>query len=229
MRQDLTEIVFILDRSGSMSSRKNDAEGGMNSFIAAQKELPGEANLTLIQFDDQYETVYKGPLRNAPQFTLIPRGWTALNDAIGRAIEETGTRLREMKEESRPGLVIFVILTDGEENSSREYSTEKIKSMIQHQESKYSWKFTYLGANQDAFAVGGSYGMTSNANYSNTWNAMYAASNNVGRMRRASASGVSANSIKSLYTPDEVLSMVDNKNVDFGNKNGTYADKSNTY
>lgn len=207
MRQDLTEIVFILDRSGSMSSRKTDAEGGMNEFIRNQKELPGEANLTLVQFDEHYDVVYRGPVKNAPEFKLVPRGSTALHDAIGRTINETGTKLAKLSEHERPALVIFVILTDGEENASREFSGHKIKEMVEHQESKYNWKFTYLGANQDAIAVGNSIGTQSSANYNNTYKALNAASNNVSRMRSASYNGSGIAQICSSYTGDELRSM----------------------
>ena len=137
-----------------------DAEGGINSFIEQQKQEPGEANVTLVQFDTEYEFVHSGvPIRQVPAFKLVPRGSTALLDAVGRAINETGARLAAMDESQRPGLVVFVIVTDGEENSSREFTRDQIRKMVEHQQSAYKWQFTFLAANQDAFAAGGSMGI----------------------------------------------------------------------
>lgn len=160
MRTDLTDITIVMDRSGSMSSIRDDAEGGLNSFIEEQKQQPGDATFTLVQFDTEYEFVHKAvPISSVPRCDLRPRGNTALLDAVGRAITETGERLSATKEEDRPGLVVFVILTDGMENSSREFSRDKIKEMIEHQQTNYNWKFVFLAANQDAFATGGAMGI----------------------------------------------------------------------
>lgn len=152
MRSDLADVTLVVDRSGSMEAIKTDAEGGINSFIAQQAKEPGEALLTLVQFDTEYEFVHKGvPISQVPRYKLIPRGSTALLDAMGRAINETGARLAGMKEEDRPGLVIFVVVTDGEENSSVEFTRAKIKEMVEHQQNVYTWHFNFLAANQDAF------------------------------------------------------------------------------
>jgi hypothetical protein len=160
MRSDLTDITLVIDRSGSMEEIRTDAEGGVNAFIRSQAQQPGEALLTLVQFDDKYEFILRGmPIKQAPAYTLVPRGNTALLDAVGRAINETGERLAKMAEQERPGLVIFVIVTDGEENASREFSKARVKTMIQRQQTKYSWKFTFLGADQDAFAEAGGMGI----------------------------------------------------------------------
>ena len=161
MRNDLTEIVLIADRSGSMASIKKDAEGGINSFIEKQKQAEGEARFTLVQFNTSYEFVYNGtPIKEVGKYELFPCGNTALNDAIGRAISETGHRLALTPEAERPGQVVVVIVTDGEENSSREYSRATIRQMIEEQTAKYSWKFLYLGANQDAFKEAHSLGIS---------------------------------------------------------------------
>lgn len=195
MRKDLTDITIVIDRSGSMSSCKKDAEGGVNTFIEDQKNQPGSASLTIVQFDSVYEFVCKGaPIKDAPKFTLNPRGSTALLDAIGRAVAETGERLAAMKESDRPGLVIFVILTDGEENSSREFRMPQIKEMIEHQTNKYGWQFVFLGANQDAFSTAGGLGISA-ANASNyseqkTSGALWATSNNVSSSRAAVSRGL---------------------------------------
>ncbi len=153
MKTDLTDITLVIDRSGSMASIQSDAEGGVNSFITEQAKHPGEALLTLVQFDTEYEFLHRGvPIGKIPHFQLVPRGSTALLDAMGRAINETGERLAKLAEADRPGLVIVVIMTDGQENSSREFNREQIRKMVEHQQSKYNWRFIYLGANQDAFA-----------------------------------------------------------------------------
>lgn len=160
MRTDLTDITMVVDRSGSMSSIKSDAEGGINTFIKSQKTATGEALLTLVHFDTEYEFVHSGvPVQSVPGYQLVPRGSTALLDAVGRAINETGARLAAMEESQRPGLVLFVIVTDGEENSSKEFTLEQIRKMIEHQQTVYSWQFTFLAANQDAFAAGQSMGI----------------------------------------------------------------------
>ena len=153
MRNDLTDVTVVLDRSGSMQSCRDDAEGGLNTFIEEQKKQPGETLFTLVQFDTEYEFVHKGkPIRDVGPCELVPRGMTALLDAVGRAIAETGERLAAMPEPDRPGLVVFVIVTDGQENSSKEYTKPQIKEMIERQQNDYKWQFTFLGANQDAFA-----------------------------------------------------------------------------
>ncbi|MFO0915099.1 MAG: vWA domain-containing protein [Pirellulales bacterium] len=153
MRNDLTDITLVIDRSGSMEAIRSDAEGGVNAFIRQQAKEPGDAFLTLVQFDTEYEFVHNGlPISQVPAYELTPRGSTALLDAVGRAITETGDRLRKMADAERPGLVVFVVMTDGQENSSREFSKARIKEMIQHQQEKYGWHFTFLGADQNAFA-----------------------------------------------------------------------------
>ena len=114
MRKDLTDITLVVDRSGSMSSIKEDAEGGINTFIQRQAELEGQAVITLVQFDTEYEILFKGkPANGVEPFKLVPRGMTALLDAIGRAIESTAARLDHTPEQHRPGLVAFVVMTDG--------------------------------------------------------------------------------------------------------------------
>ena len=159
--QEKTEIVAILDRSGSMGSVVDDAIGGFNTFLAEQQELPGEASLTLILFDDDYSVIYDNvdirhvkPLNHT---TFVPRGLTALNDAIGRAIDTVGNRLSCLRESARPNKVIVSILTDGGENASREYSQVKVAEMIQRQQERYNWDVIFLAANQDAWAVGSTY------------------------------------------------------------------------
>ncbi len=160
MRPDVTDITLVVDRSGSMQEIREDAQGGVNAFIQKQAQEPGEALLTLVQFDTDYEIVHSGvPIQQVPAYELVPRGCTALLDAVGRAINETGKRLSDMDEADRPGLVTFVITTDGLENSSQEFTKARVKEMIEHQQEKYDWHFTFLGANQDAFAEAGGLGI----------------------------------------------------------------------
>lgn len=159
------EIVFVIDRSGSMTSIANDMIGGFDAFIAKQKETPGECRVTLTQFDDTYDVVYTSrPLNEVRSLDLVPRGTTALLDAIGRTIVDTGNRLQKMREEERPSQVLFVIITDGHENSSREFNRARVFDMITHQRDKYSWEFIFLGANQDSLATAHDIGVsTTNA------------------------------------------------------------------
>ncbi|MDF2656893.1 MAG: uncharacterized protein K0R19_3367 [Bacillota bacterium] len=154
MKKNLTELVFILDRSGSMSGLESDTIGGYNSMIKKQKTEDGEANVSTVLFDDKVEMLNKrvsiqevGALTEKEYFV---RGCTALLDAIGQTIHYMGNVQKYAKEEERAGKVLFVITTDGYENSSKEYSYDTIKKMIQHQKDRYQWEFIFLGANIDA-------------------------------------------------------------------------------
>jgi hypothetical protein len=210
MRTDLTDITIVIDRSGSMSSIRSDAEGGINTFIESQKTEPGEALLTLVQFDTEYEFVHKGmPIGNVPHFHLVPRGSTALLDAVGRSINETGARLAAIEESERPGLVVFVIVTDGAENSSKEFTRAKIREMIEHQQSVYKWQFTFLAANQDAFAEGASMGIAQDgiAGYAmdKMQNVYASTSKKMSRMRKAVSDG---DSVDNNFTAEERNEML---------------------
>lgn len=192
--KNLTEIVVVMDRSGSMAYRKDDAVGGLNHFLAEQRKLPGRALLTLTQFDTEYEIVHNGvPLESVQSCTLEPRGGTALLDAVGQTIHTVGARLARVPEPERPGLVVFVIVTDGEENSSREYNLAQIRHMIEEQSGVYNWQFVYLGANQNAFAEAGAMGIPINAalQYAaeKIGQTYTCASSNVAQMRAANAAG----------------------------------------
>jgi uncharacterized protein YegL len=164
MKDNLTEIVFILDRSGSMRNLTNDTIGGFNAFIDQQKKEPGEAVLTTVLFDDQYEILHNGVnLKDVKELTgkeYFARGCTALLDAIGKTINTVGEQLNKTNEENKPSKVIFVITTDGFENASKEFTQPQIKEMIEHQTNKYNWQFMFLGANIDAVATASSYGIS---------------------------------------------------------------------
>jgi len=161
MNQDLTEIVFILDRSGSMSGLENDTIGGFNGFVNNQATL-GKTCLTTVLFDDKYEILHNGIDAGGVEITreeYFTRGNTALLDAIGKTIEDVGKRLSKTPEDQRPGKVIFVITTDGLENASRKFSYGEVKKMITHQTENYKWEFIFMGANIDAVAEGGRLGI----------------------------------------------------------------------
>lgn len=150
-----TLIAILLDRSGSMESIKSDTEGGFNAFIGDQRNEPGAAKVTLAQFDTEYDVVYANTaIDEVPPLQLQPRGRTALYDAIGRLITDVGADLAALSEDERPGHVIVVILTDGHENASREWTHEAVGAAIKRQETEYCWSFVFLGANMDALAVG---------------------------------------------------------------------------
>lgn len=157
MNTQLTEIAFILDRSGSMQSQVGSAIKGFNDFLHAQCDVPGQARFTLVLFDDQYDvTCASVPIREVVDLdrrTFVPRGATALLDAIGRTIDELGARLAATPEADRPAQVIVAILTDGEENSSERFTLADVSSRIAHQREVYRWQFFFLGADQDAIAT----------------------------------------------------------------------------
>jgi hypothetical protein len=164
MKKDFCEIVCIIDRSGSMASVQDDMIGGFNTFIDEQKKLPGEVSVTYAQFDHEYEIIHESiPINKLPLLTsetYSPRGLTALLDAVGKTLEDVGERLHNTPEANRPEKVVVIIMTDGMENASKRFlQKSEIKKMIEHQQKKYSWEFIYLGANQDAFAEGASFGV----------------------------------------------------------------------
>ena len=160
MRQDVTSITLIVDRSGSMSSVQQEAENGINHFLDEQKKLPGECLLTLVQFDTDYEVIHAAAnIRDIPRFALVPRGMTALLDAVGKAINTTGETLAAIDEAARPGKVICVIVTDGHENSSHEFTKAQIREMIERQRRDYAWEFSFIGADAAAFDEAGAIGI----------------------------------------------------------------------
>lgn len=172
MKKDYTDITFVLDRSGSMSSIWSDVEGGLNSFIERNKQLPGEVKFTLVVFDSNYvingestclETVINAvDIRQLGKISLAnyrPRGGTPLYDAMGITINKLGTRLAALPENERPEKVLFVTYTDGGENASKEFKYG-VKSMVEHQTQKYAWEFVYLGTNQDVHKVADSLGIS---------------------------------------------------------------------
>ena len=211
MKDNFTRIAIVLDRSGSMESCKESTVAGFNEFIRTQREIPGEATVKLVQFDDQYETVFDKPLKECPELTqntFVPRGSTALLDAQGRTIVELGQELAALPEQERPSKVIVVTLTDGLENASKQYNLDKIGEMIREQRDKYNWDFVFLGANQDAIATAAAMSIplpsamsysTSKAGVAAT---MAAVSHYVGAARKGNAAAFSTEYRKSAMEKD---------------------------
>lgn len=164
MNKELTDIVVILDRSGSMRSVRDDTIGGFNTFLDEQKKVDGRARLTLTQFDDEYEIVYQRmDIDEVPALdnkTFIPRGSTALLDAIGRTIGSMCERVEADAPAERADTVVFVIITDGYENASREFTHPQVLEMIRRHEKEDKWEFLYLGANQDAIQEAATIGIS---------------------------------------------------------------------
>lgn len=162
----VTELVFILDRSGSMTGLEKDTIGGFNSMIEKQKREEGEALVSVVLFDHETEVIYdRVPIAQVKPMTTeqyYTRGLTALMDAMGGAIHHIKTIHKYAREEDRPEKTIFIITTDGYENASRKYSSEKVKKMVEHEKEKYGWEFLFLGANIDAVKTAGDIGIESN-------------------------------------------------------------------
>lgn len=157
MKAGLSEIVLVLDRSGSMATTKQDAEGGLMHFLEGQRSVPGELRITLYRFNEAVERVFD----NKPaaevlghELKIQPDGFTALLDAIGQAILEVGTRLSGTAEDQRPERVFVVVVTDGEENRSQRYTHKQVFDQVTIQREKYKWEFVFIGANIDAIKVG---------------------------------------------------------------------------
>ena len=163
MKKNLTEIVFILDRSGSMSGLEADTVGGFNAMIAKQKREPGEALISTVLFDDESVVIHdRVPVQNIAPMTerdYYVRGCTALLDAIGGAIHHIGNVHKYARTEDVPEHTLFVITTDGMENASRRYDSERVKQMIERQKARYGWEFLFLGANIDAVETAGRFGI----------------------------------------------------------------------
>jgi Mg-chelatase subunit ChlD len=200
--QHRTLLVLLVDRSGSMQTIREDMEGGIKALLEEQAAEPGVCLVTLAQFDTEYEVLYRAvPVAELDGYQLTPRGSTALLDAIGRTLGEVKDHLDARPADERPDQVVFAVVTDGLENSSREWSRDQVMAAVKTQV-EAGWHFTFLGANQDAIQEGGALGVAAGASL--TWNAapqasraaMHSLSSAVGRLRRGEAASVT-------YTDDE--------------------------
>lgn len=170
MKANYTYIALVCDRSGSMQAVRSDAEGAVNKFIEDQQKVPGEATLHLVDFDapnsygtvqeNWYNLVFKGDIKDAPKYALHPRGNTALLDATGMTIVAVGEQLAAMGEDERPEHVVFVVQTDGQENSSRDWNLDNLRARIKEQEERWNWQFVFLGMGPDTYAQGMQMGMS---------------------------------------------------------------------
>ena len=171
MKKNLTEIVFILDRSGSMAGLEDDTVGGFNAMIETQKSEPGDAYVSTVLFDNESEVIHdRVDIQKIEPMTrkeYYVRGCTALLDAVGSAIHHIGNVHKYAREEDRPEKTLFVITTDGMENASRKYTYDRLKSTIERQKEKYGWEFLFLGANIDAAKEAARFGIGADraANY----------------------------------------------------------------
>jgi len=169
MKKDLCELIIIIDESGSMGNVKNDTIGGFNEFLKTHQEMPGEAKLTLVKFDNTYTIVNNGidiqSVSKLTDRTYMPGGTTALLDAVGKTIDDVGRRLDITSEDEKPEKVMVMIITDGEENASKEYNLEQLKAKIKEQQDVWKWEFVFLGADQDAWNNASSMGMYNAVNF----------------------------------------------------------------
>lgn len=216
MRQDLTQILYIQDRSGSMSSLREASIAGFNEFIVGQKEDgEGDAQLRLVQFDHEYIVRFDLPIADVVPLTTLtyePRGSTALLDALGRAISDLGRDLKAMAEKDRPGNVIVCIMTDGLENASREYTRDQVFKMITEQKDVYKWQFLFLGAGQDAIqtGVGLGIGAQASATYSNTAGSTQSAYKVMGQnVNSARSAGLRGQSTTMSWTAEQRSKLVE--------------------
>jgi hypothetical protein len=197
-----------------MSSIRADVENGLNTFIEKQKKLPGECTATYVRFDSDIETVFENiDIKNVEKITIEPNSMTALLDALGQTIDKVGQRLANTPEADRPEQVLVYLVSDGGENHSREYSHEKVKEMIKHQQSKYNWKFTFLGcAGFDAVSQGAGFGVasTSTMNFSTSPQGILSAFNAVNNSAQFYRSAVDRKT-SYIFTEEELKAAKDNE------------------
>jgi hypothetical protein len=234
-----TRIYALLDRSGSMGDIKRATEEGFDGYISAQKDVPGRCDVTLVQFDapgafhwapnvfdfhiganiddDWYKVIYRNkPIQQVPKLQLVPRGGTALHDALGRLITEAGQELAALPEDKRPGVVEVLVLTDGEENSSTHWHIESLRSLVGQQKKTYSWRFVFMGSNQDAVLTGTRLGFDSGTSLTytgdNVVQAFASAATSSGLYRSGIAKGVSVEEAtrSSYFTEDDREKSVSN-------------------
>lgn len=169
MKSNYTHIAVLLDRSGSMSSMKEEVVSGINKLIKEQKEAEGTASMSISQFDDFYDIITEfediQTVKDIDSSIYVPRGMTALNDSLAKLIKQVGKKLASMPEEERPEKVLVHVISDGQENASEDRTGEKLKALVKEQEEKYGWCFVYIGANQDSKFEARSKGILNSVNY----------------------------------------------------------------
>lgn len=185
---DLTLLAVLADKSGSMGVCKDDSEGGLNNLVKEQAALPGELDLAVADFDTRFNTVRElGRLTTEYRYRLCPGGGTALLDAMGRYITEIGAKLAARSEDERPSKVVVLIVTDGQENSSHQWTYHMIKELVERQRNHYQWEFIFMGANMDAVTEGAKIGIRSVSSITydtaNSMNSYAVASANIGNYR----------------------------------------------
>ena len=214
MKKGLTEIVFILDRSGSMGGLEPDTIGGYNSMIAKQKAEEGEAIISTVLFDNETEVLHDrislDKIEPITEKEYYVRGSTALLDAIGGAIHHIGNVHKYAREEDIPEKTLFIITTDGMENSSRQYSYDKVKKMVERQKEKYHWEFIFLGANIDAVSVANKFGVDRSRAVRYECDSAGTALNYevMGKMVACARSAKSAKAMEEAFDSDEMLSEI---------------------
>lgn len=214
-KENFTSINVIIDQSGSMGHLRSDTIGGFNTFLNEQKQVPGEAIFTLCLFNTEYNLPFNFvKLAAVPDLTselYCPSGSTALLDAVGTTINQVGAKLAAMPEEERPSKVIFLIITDGEENSSNEFTKSQIKSMISHQQDVYKWDFIFMGANIDAVAEGDALGIAArnSINYSASAAGTKSLYNSVSRSLRSYRSSKGPGPVDFFNQPPVVVTPSD--------------------
>ena len=221
---DKTHIICVLDRSGSMSSIMSDSIGGFNQFLKDQKKLPGEATITIHLFDDKHEWLYEytniNDVKEITPSQWFPRGTTALYDAIGQSIARDKVTLNRLGSEA-PSKVLVCVVTDGFENASREYRLDDIKKLIQNCE-KEDWNFIYLAANQDAFAVGDSFGISAGNTFTYTASAQGVMDmSNIMYASVANYRGMDSNSADFKMKSKSLIDIKDDKKNPLDFKSGT--------
>lgn len=207
MKKDLTHLTLVIDTSGSMASIKNDAIGGVNSLLEKQKNEIGNCTVSIIEFNNKTKDVITNKdIKSVPVYNMNPGGGTAMLDGIGYAINSTGSYLTSLKEEDRPSLVVVAIITDGEENSSREFNYEKIKEMVEHQKSVYNWQFTFLCTDQSVLDKANNLGLDGLVySVDKSQNIYKSISGNISRMRSQTING---DQVMSFYSQEEKESVV---------------------
>jgi uncharacterized protein YegL len=172
VNQEYTHLAVIADRSGSMSSIKNDMNGGLETFLADQAKEPGTLKVDITVFDHEVQNLFEDVSVSEVEHPVIwPRGSTSLLDALGGTVERLGRKFAALDEDKRPGKVIVLVITDGGENSSTEYTNDVVKTLVKNQTDEFKWEFIFLGANIDSFHVAGNLGFAKGSTINYTANA----------------------------------------------------------